>query len=127
VLSLETGETLTVHNFFHGDARYRPVQEARFEDGTEWSYAELAQLTFGGTEGADRMDGTGSADSDDRSCRQRRPCAATMATTFWTGARATICCMAATTRTCCRGVRATTGSRAITAMTFSPAAPATTF
>jgi hypothetical protein len=63
VLSLETGETLTVHNFFHGDGRYRPVQEARFEDGTEWSYADLAQLTFGGTEGADRMDGTGSADT----------------------------------------------------------------
>jgi Ca2+-binding RTX toxin-like protein len=65
ILSLESGETLTIQRFFDGyrGNAYHEIQEVRFADGTVWGRADLAQLTFGGTGGNDRMDGTGRADT----------------------------------------------------------------
>jgi Ca2+-binding RTX toxin-like protein len=62
VLSIAgTADSVTLKSWFSGDA-YRPVQEGRLSTGAVISADTLAQLTFGGTAGADVMDGTALAD-----------------------------------------------------------------
>ncbi len=47
ILSLGSGETLTVHRFFHDAAGYHEVQEVRFADGTTWDRDDLIGLSQG--------------------------------------------------------------------------------
>jgi Ca2+-binding RTX toxin-like protein len=58
ILTLSSGETLTLQRFFHGDSRYRELQELRFEDGTALERADLLDLAFLATEGDDQIPGS---------------------------------------------------------------------
>jgi Ca2+-binding RTX toxin-like protein len=63
VLSITgTTDSVTLQYFFYSGGYYSPVQEVRLSDGTLVSADALAQLTFAGTTGADRMEGTALAD-----------------------------------------------------------------
>jgi Ca2+-binding RTX toxin-like protein len=62
ILTLATGETLTVPRFFHDDAGYHEVQEVQFADGTVWDRDDLIAVAAGVAPAAvmqaDMADGT---------------------------------------------------------------------
>ena len=74
----------TVRNVFGSDQRWKPLKEVPFADGTVLGTDAIAQMTFGGSAAADRMDGTvlgdgmtgrtGCASQMANPCRSRRWC-----------------------------------------------------
>nr|WP_282597143.1 calcium-binding protein [Rhizobacter sp. SG703] len=62
-----SGDSITLDGFFHrsapGDMDWNPVNRFVFADGTVWTESDILARYFGGTDAADRLQGTLDADS----------------------------------------------------------------